>query len=138
MGLYPTGTGIDKLESRGQILDNGDLKYDLGATYAVNGETFSKLIAYISGERKDYHFTDFNCASYVYQAGQAAGINIPNPITPVGISGPGGAGFADTPAGMAADLREQKFKNPAMDLNQGGRKVAPSKGLCNQPINHIP
>ncbi|QNN43979.1 hypothetical protein [Pedobacter roseus] len=130
MGLYPTGTGIDKLESRGQILDNGDMRYELSATYAVTGETFGKLINYISGERKDYHFTDFNCASYVYQAGQAAGIPIPNPITPVGISGPGGAGFADTPAGMAAALREQKFKNPAMDLNQGGGTIGPSKGPC--------
>ncbi|RQO77746.1 hypothetical protein DBR40_07160 [Pedobacter sp. KBW01] len=132
IGLYPTGTGLAKLESRGQILDNGDLKYDLGATYAVNSETFNKLISYIGGERKDYHFTDFNCASYVYQAGQAAGINIPNPITNVGISGPGGAGFADTPAGMAAALREQKAKNPGMDLNQGGGKASPSKGPCNK------
>lgn len=131
MGLYPTGSGIEKLQSRGQILDNGDIKYDLAATYTVNSETFSKLITYLSGPRKDYDFMDFNCASYAYQAGQAAGLPIPNPITPVGISGPGGAGYADTPGGMAAALREQKFKNPAIDLNQGGGKVDPSKGPCN-------
>ncbi|GAA4213268.1 hypothetical protein GCM10022289_45200 [Pedobacter jeongneungensis] len=106
MGLYPTGTGLAKLESRGQILDNGDMEYGICATYAVNSETFTKLINYLSGERKDYHFTDFNCASYVYQAGQSAGINIPNPLTSVGLSGPGGASFADTPSGMAAALRE--------------------------------
>lgn len=131
VGFYPTGSGLDKLDSKSQVLDNGDIQYNIGATYYVNSESFEKVINYVSNPPQQYHFTDFNCSAFVYGAGQAGGIPIPDPTTMIGISGPGGAGYAKTPAGMASALREQKAGNPNSDINEGGGKVPASKGECN-------
>ncbi|AZI24116.1 hypothetical protein EA772_01685 [Pedobacter sp. G11] len=131
VGFYPTGSGLQKLDSKSQVLDNGDIKYNIGATYYVNSESFQKVINYISNPPLQYHFTDFNCSAFVYGAGQAGGIPIPDPITAIGIIGPGGAGYAKTPAGMAGALREQKANNPNSDINEGGGNIPASKGECN-------
>ncbi|MFF5380786.1 hypothetical protein [Pedobacter suwonensis] len=131
VGFYPTGSGLDKLDSKSQVLDNGDIQYNIGATYYVNSESFEKVINYVSNPPQRYHFTDFNCSAFVYGAGQAGGIPIPDPTTMIGISGPGGAGYAKTPAGMASALREQKTSNPNSDINEGGGNVPASKGECN-------
>lgn len=131
IGFYPTGSGLDKLDSKSQVLVNGDIQYNIGATYYVNNESFQKVINYISNPPMQYHFTDFNCSAFVYEAGQAGGIPIPDPTTAIGISGPGGAGYAKTPAGMASALREQKANNPNSDINEGGGNIPGSKGECN-------
>lgn len=131
VGLYPTGTGLDKLSSRAQVLDNGFDNFNMSATYYVNADNFQKIINYISSPPAMYHFTDFNCAAFVYGAGQAGGISIPNPTTQIGIGGPGGAGYAKTPAGMASALRQQKLNSPNMDLNEAGGKIPASNGPCN-------
>jgi len=131
IGFYPTGSGLDKLDSKSQVLDNGDIQYNIGATYYVNSENFQKVINYVSNPPQQYHFTDFNCSAFVYGAGQAGGIPIPDPTTMIGISGPGGAGYAKTPAGMASALREQKTNYPNSDINGGGGTVPASKGECN-------
>ncbi|WP_316800221.1 hypothetical protein [Pedobacter frigidisoli] len=131
IGYYPTGTGLDKLSSKSQIIDNGFDSYNMSSTYYISGESFQKVIDFVSNPNKNYHFTDYNCSAFVYGAGQAAGIPIPNPTTQIGLSGPGGAGYAMTPAGMASALREQKANNPNMDLNQAGGKIPESKGPCN-------
>jgi len=131
LGFYPTGSGLDKLDSKSQIIDNGYDEYNISATYYVNSESFEKVINYVSNPPKQYHFTDFNCSAFVFGAGQAGGIPIPDPTTMIGISGPGGAGYAKTPAGMANALREQKASNPNSDINQGGGNIPKSNGPCN-------
>lgn len=130
VGFYPTGSGLDKLSSKSRILDNGDIEYGIGATYYVSGENFQNVINYISNPPRNYHFTDYNCSAFVYGAAQAGGIPIPDPTTQIGLGGPGGAGFAKTPAGMASALREQKAKNPNLDINEGGGRVPGSNGPC--------
>ncbi|QNN42967.1 hypothetical protein [Pedobacter roseus] len=130
VGFYPTGNGLDKLSSKSQIIDNGDIEYNIGATYYVTGENFQKVIDYVSNPPKNYHFTDYNCSAFVYGAGQAGGIPIPDPTTQIGLGGPGGAGFAKTPAGMASALRGQKVKNPNLDINEAGGRVPGSNGPC--------
>jgi len=130
VGFYPTGVGLDKLSSKSQILDNGDIEYNIGATYYVTGENFQKVIDFVSNPPKNYHFTDYNCSAFVYEAGQSGGIPIPDPTTQIGLGGPGGAGYAKTPAGMASALREQKAKNPNSDINEAGGRVPGSNGPC--------
>jgi len=131
IGFYPTGSGLDKLSSQSQVKDNGDIHYDVSSTYYVDSGSFQKVIDYISNPPTNYHFTDFNCSAFVYGAGQAGGIPIPDPTTQIGISGPGGAGYAKTPAGMASALREQKANNPNRDTNEAGGNIPESKGPCN-------
>ncbi|KIA92225.1 hypothetical protein OC25_17440 [Pedobacter kyungheensis] len=130
VGFYPTGVGLDKLSSRSQIIDNGFDAYNISSTYYVTGENFQKVIDFISNPPKNYHFTDYNCSAFVYSAGQAGGIPIPDPTTQIGLGGPGGAGYAKTPAGMASALREQKAKNPNLDINEAGGKIPESHGPC--------
>lgn len=131
VGFYPTGTGLEKLNSKAKILDNGFSEYDISSTYYVNGDSFQKVIDYISNPPTNYNFTEFNCSAFVYAAGQAGSIPIPDPTTIIGLSGPGGAGFAKTPAGMASALREQEANNPNSDVNEGGGRTPESKGPCN-------
>ncbi|RZJ75281.1 MAG: hypothetical protein EOO45_06100 [Flavobacterium sp.] len=131
VGFYPTGLGLEKLSSKSKMIDNGFDAYDLSTTYYVSGDNFQKLINFISDPPKNYHFTDYNCSAFVYDAGRVSGIPIPDPTTQIGIAGPGGAGFAKTPAGMASALREQKVNNPSLDLNEGGGRIPESNGPCN-------
>jgi len=131
VGFYPTGTGLEKLSSKSQVIDNGDMEYNMSATYYVTAESFQKVIDFVSNPSKNYHFTDYNCTAFVYGAGQAGGIPMPDPTTQIGLGGPGGAGFAKTPAGMASALREQKAKNSNLDINEGGGRVPGSHGPCN-------
>lgn len=131
VGFYPTGSGLEKLSSKSKMIDNGFDAYDLSTTYYVSGDNFQKLINFIGDPPKNYHFTDYNCSAFVYDAGRFSSIPIPDPTTQIGIAGPGGAGFAKTPAGMASALREQKANNPNMDLNEGGGRIPESNGPCN-------
>ncbi|TCD05852.1 hypothetical protein EZ449_15420 [Pedobacter frigidisoli] len=131
IGYYPTESGLDKLDSKSQILDNGFMAYNVSSTYYVSEDSFQKVITYLSNPPKQYHFTDLNCAAFVYGAGQAGGIPIPDPTTQIGLSGPGGAGFAKTPAGMAGALRDQRIANPNLDINDAGGVMPASKGECN-------
>lgn len=130
VGFYPTGIGLEKLSSKSQIIDNGDMEYNVGATYYVTSENFQKVIDFVSNPPKNYHFTDYNCSAFVYGAGQAGGIPIPDPTTQIGLGGPGGVGFAKTPAGMASALRQLKANNPNLDVNEAGGRVPGSKGPC--------
>ena len=113
------------------MIDNGFDAYDLNTTYYVSGDNFQKLINFINDPPQNYHFTDYNCSAFVYDAGRVSGIPIPDPTIQIGIAGPGGAGFAKTPAGMASALREQKARNPSLDLNESGGKIPESNGPCN-------
>jgi len=124
VGFYPTGTGLDKLSSTSQIIDNGDMEYNMNATYYVTADSFKKVVDFVSNPTKNYHFTDYNCSAFVYGAGQAGGLPIPDPTGVIGM------GFGKTPAGMANALREQKAKNPNLDINEGGGRVPGSKGPC--------
>ena len=132
VGFYPTGSGLSKLSSKSQILDNGDMEFNVSSTYYVNGSNFEKLINFVSNPPADYDFMDYNCSAFVYSAGVAAGIPIPNPTTSIGVSGPGGVTYAMTPAGMASALREQKAANRNIDINEAGGRAAASNGPCNK------
>ncbi|WP_316846867.1 hypothetical protein [Pedobacter psychrodurus] len=124
VGFYPTGSGLDKLSSKSQILDNGFDNYNISSTYYVSAESFQKVINYIANPPTNYHFTDFNCSAFVYGAGQAGGLPIPDPTGVIGM------GFGKTPAGMARALREQKANNPNLDINEAGGKIPESNGPC--------
>lgn len=130
VGFYPTGSGLDKLSSKSQMIDNGFDAYNISSTYYVTGDSFQKVVDFISSPPNNYHFTDYNCSAFVYGAGQAGGIPIPDPTTQIGLGGPGGAGFAKTPAGMASALREQKANNHNLDINEAGGKIPESNGPC--------
>lgn len=132
IGFYPTGTGLSKLISKSTMKDNSDLEYNLAASYFTTAENFQKIINYIANPPTNYHFTDFNCATFAYYAAQAAGIAVPNPTTQIGFAGPGGAGTAMTPSGMATALRAQKANNPNADITQAGGTAPASKGECNE------
>ncbi|MGY3055536.1 hypothetical protein ACVWYG_003757 [Pedobacter sp. UYEF25] len=134
IGFYPTGVGVQKLSSNSQILDNGDLTYNISATYAVSANNFQKVINYLSNPPSRYDFTDYNCSAFVYGAGLAGNVPIPDPTTQIGLSGPGGVGISKTPAGMAAALRDQKAKNPNTGVNENGGRIPPSKGECNKQL----
>lgn len=133
VGYYPTGTGLDKLQSPGQILDNGGIEFNMEASWFLTGENFEKLTNFIANPPRDYDYLKSNCATFAYQAGQAAGIPIPNPSTQVGLSGPGHIGFADTPQGMASGLRQMQANDKNAPINQAGGTAALSKGPCNNP-----
>lgn len=131
IGFYPTGTGLDKLVSKSRMIDNGGLEYTMSSSFYTDAESFQKVIDYISSPPANYHFTDFNCAAFVYQAGKAGNLPIPDPTTQIGFGGPGGAGFAMTPAGMASALNTQKANNPRADISSAGGRAPASKGACN-------
>jgi hypothetical protein len=132
MGFYPTGTGLSKLISTFTMKDNSDMEYDMAASYFTTAENFQKIINYVSNPPTGYHFTNYNCASFVYGATQAGGLSTPNPTTQIGFSGPGGAGTAMTPSGMAQALRAQKAANPSANITAGGGIAPASKGECNE------
>jgi hypothetical protein len=130
IGFYGTGNGFDRMVSTSQIKNNGDMEYNLDASFFTDAASFQKIIDFAASPNSNYHYLDYNCAAFVYQAGQAAGLSIPNPTIQVGTAGPGGAGYAMTPAGMANALRQQKA-NGAKNIHEGGGQTPPSKGECN-------
>jgi len=130
VGFYGSGGGLDKLISTSQILNNGGLEYDLHASYFTDAQSFDKILGYISNPPKNYHYTDFNCAAFVYYAAQAGNLPVPNPTTTFGMSGPGGAGYGMSPAGMAIALREAKLSNPNENISQTKGTAPASKGEC--------
>lgn len=131
LGFYPTGTGLDKLNSNSRIVDNGGLEYNTSATYYTNAQNFQNLINYIKNPPQNYHYTDFNCTSFVYQAALKAGLPIPNPSTQIGLGGPGGVATAMTPAGMASALNNYKAQKPSADISNATMRATASKGECN-------
>lgn len=131
IGFYPTGSGLDKLVSKSRMIDNGGLEYSMSSSFYTDASSFQKVIDYISAPPENYHFTDFNCAAFVYQAGKAGNLPIPDPTTQIGFGGPGGAGYAMTPAGMASALSSQKAANPSADISKAGGRASASKGPCN-------
>ncbi len=132
LGFYPTGTGLSKLVSNSTMKDNSDLEYNMASSYFTTAESFQKIINYVANPPTGYHFTDYNCATFAYYAAQAGGLSVPNPTTQIGFAGPGGAGTAMTPSGMASALRAQKAANPSANITSGGGTAPASKGECNE------
>ncbi len=132
LGFYPTGTGLSKLVSNATMKDNSDLEYDVSASYFTTAENFQKILNFVSSPPTGYHFTNYNCATFVYYAAQAGSLPTPNPTTQIGFAGPGGAGSAMTPAGMASALKAQKAASPNADITQSGGTAPASKGECNE------
>ena len=131
LGFYPSGTGMDKLQGQSRIIDNGGLEYNTSATYYTNAQNFQNLINYIKNPPQNYHYTDFNCTSFAYQAALKAGLPVPNPSTQIGLGGPGGIATAMTPAGMASALNDYKASHPSADISNATMRAGASKGECN-------
>jgi len=131
IGYYPTGTGLSQLHSKGIVRDNGDISYNVGASYFTDEKGFQKILDYVSNPPLTYDFMEFNCSSFVYEASRSAGLPVPDPMTQVGFAGPGGAGYARTPAGMGSALRTVKAQNPKADITTNpGYRAPASKGEC--------
>ncbi|TCC88639.1 hypothetical protein EZ428_18555 [Pedobacter frigiditerrae] len=130
IGFYGTGNGFDRMVSTSQIKNNGDMEYNLDASFFTDAASFQKIIDFTASPKSGYHYMDYNCAAFVYEAGQVGGLAIPKPTIQVGTAGPGGAGYAMTPAGMANALRQQKA-NGAKNIHEGGGQTPSSKGECN-------
>ena len=104
----------------------------MASSYFTDAANFQKIINYVSNPPTGYHFTDYNCATFAYYAASAGGLGLPNPTTQIGFAGPGGAGTAMTPSGMATALRAQKTANPNANITSGGGTAPASKGECNE------
>jgi hypothetical protein len=128
-GFYPNASGLAKLQAPSKIVNNGgDLEYNVSITYAVTAENFNKIANYVSNPPGTYDLFGFNCTSFVFYACQAGQINLPNPTTTVGLTGPGGQERAMTPAGLGSSLDNLKNTN---NLNKNGGTTPVSKGPCN-------
>ncbi|MDQ8051908.1 MAG: hypothetical protein REI78_02730 [Pedobacter sp.] len=131
LGFYPTGTGLNKLVSKSTIKDNSDIEYTMDASFFTDAESFQKILNYVSNPPKGYHYTEFNCAGFVYAAAKAGNLDVPDPTTTLGFSGPGGAGIGMTPAGWGSALRRQMDANPNnKNISEGGGRAPASKGEC--------
>ena len=130
LGFYPSGTGLDKLNSASRIVDNGGLSYNVSATYYVDPQQFQHLITYVRNPPANYHYTGFNCTNFVYQAALQANINLPNPTTVIGLGAPGNTATAMTPAGMGSALRDFKANNPSANITTANGRAPASRGEC--------
>lgn len=130
VGFYGSGSGLDKLVSSSTIKDNGLIDYNMSASYFTNAQDFQKILNYVASPPTQYHYTEFNCAAFVYQATRAGNLPVPDPTTTFGIGGPGGVGVGMSPAGMASALRTEKANNPKANIGEGGGVAPSSKGEC--------
>ncbi len=131
VGFYGSGSGLDKLISPSTIKDNGDIEYNMDASYFTDASSFQKILDYVANPPKNYHFTDFNCAAFVYNAAKAGNLPVPDPTTTFGFGGPGGVGTGMSPAGWGSALRsEMKAKPNAHNISEGGGTAPASKGEC--------
>ena len=131
VGFYPTGTGLDKMISPSRIVNNGNIEYNVSATFSVSQYHFQKITDFISHPPEGYHYLTYNCTAFAYNAATLGGISIPMGYTTVGLSGPGGATVAQTPAGLGSELRSMKANNPYLNITIGGGRARSSKGECN-------
>ncbi|RZJ84053.1 MAG: hypothetical protein EOO20_21765 [Chryseobacterium sp.] len=125
IGYYPTGSGFDKLVSHSSMKDNSDLEYDVSATYYVTGENFQKMTGFISNPNPNYHYTDYNCATFAYGAMNAGGIKMLDPTMQIAVGG-----YAITPAGMGNALRNEQRETGAKNISSAGGRASASKGEC--------
>jgi|GEM_PF-1269007 len=130
IGYYPTGSGFEKMVSTSRLVDNGDMAWDVSASYNLSQEDFNKVTQFAASPPKDYHFQNYNCVSFAVDAARRAGVDIPSGTTSVGIGGPGGVMYAQTPAGLGSALRQQRTANPALNISTGGGNATASKGEC--------
>jgi len=125
IGYYPTGTGTDKLISKSSMKDNSDMQYNVSSTYYVNAENFQRIIGFVSNPDPNYHYTQFNCATFAYNAVKAGGISMPDPTTQNAF-----VGYAITPLGMSIALKSQKSQTGSPDISDAGGRAGASKGEC--------
>jgi hypothetical protein len=105
--------------------DNGDIEYNVDASYYTDAENFKKIIDFISNPPKDYHYTQYNCATFAYQAAVAGKLPVPDPTTQIAIGG-----YCITPAGFGQALRTEQRNTGAKNINSAGGTASPSKGEC--------
>lgn len=125
LGYYPTGTGTNKLISKSSMKDNSDMQYNVSSTYYVNAENFNKIVNYVSNPDPNYHYTQFNCATFAYNAVRSGGISMPDPTTQNAF-----VGYAITPLGMSLSLKSQKSQTGSQDISDAGGRAGASKGEC--------
>ncbi|MES2457902.1 MAG: hypothetical protein V4594_20250 [Bacteroidota bacterium] len=131
VGFYPQATsGTQRMSGPSRIVDNSDLEYNVSATFYVSQGNFHKITNFITNAPDGYDFLTYNCTAFVYNAATLGGIDIPMGYTTVGLSGPGGATVAQTPAGLGSELRSMKANNPNINISTAGGRARESKGEC--------
>ncbi len=128
VGFYPNASGASKMHAPSKIVDNSSLDYNVNINYTVTADNFNAIANYISNPPATYDISDFNCTNFVYNASKAGGITLPDPYNTIGLSGPGGAGYAMTPAGLGNSIENLK-DNPNVNTNGGTAPLG--KGACN-------
>lgn len=128
VGFYPDATGLGKMQAPSKIVDNSGLAFNSSISYTVNANQFNAVTTFIANPPNTYDLTGFNCTSFVYTACQAGGITIPDPYNSIGLSGPGGATIAMTPAGLGFSIKNSGSNK---NVNKNGGYMPTSKGPCN-------
>jgi hypothetical protein len=129
VGLYPAATGFAKMHASSKLVNNGgDLDYNVSITYNLNVANFNQIKSYVANPPATYDLFDFNCTNFVYEACKSGGLTLPDPTNTVGLSGPGGASTAMTPAGLGSSIENLKDKS---NINTNGGTTPNSKGPCN-------
>lgn len=132
LGFYGSGSGLDKLVSPSTIKDNGDIEFDMEASFFTDAQSFQKIIDFINNPAAEYNYKEYNCAKFAYLAAKAGGLDVPDPTTTFGMPvGAFSGGRGMSPAGMASALRSQKAANPNQhNISEGGGRAPASKGEC--------
>lgn len=126
VGFYPNATGLDKMHAPSKLVDNGGFDYNASITYSVDAGNFNAVLNYIGNPPATYDLTDFNCTNFVISACKTGGITLPDATNTVGLSGPGGAMTAMTPAGLGNSIEKLNGNN----VNNKGGNAPLSKGPC--------
>jgi hypothetical protein len=128
IGFYPDASGIAKMHAPSKIVNNGgDLQYNVSITYTVSADDFNKITSYIASPPGTYDLMEFNCTSFVFYACLKGNITLPDPVSTVGLGGPGVVSTAMTPAGLGSSIAALKDQS---NVNQQGGNTPNSKGPC--------
>lgn len=127
LGFYPASAS-NALGGNSKLVDNGQVtKYNVSITYTVNADNFNKIANYIANP-PTYDLYNFNCTNFAIAACQAAGIDLPNAQSVVGLNGVGGLAYSATPAGLGSSLDNMKGQS---NVNTNGGTMPASHGACN-------
>lgn len=133
LGFYPAG---NKISGPSKMVDNSDqTDYTIRMEINMGGNLtdFNKIISGIESPPSTYQLFGMNCTAFVVGVCSMGGITLPNALTTVGLSGPGGATMAMTPGGLGSSMRAahaQGDSRVASGPSSTGNNPA-SNGPCN-------
>jgi hypothetical protein len=133
LGFYPAD---NKISGPSKMVDNSDqTDYTIRMEINMGGNftDFKKNLSGIESPPSTYELLGMNCTAFVVGVCSLGGITLPNAITTVGLSGPGGATMAMTPGGLGYSMRAAHAKGDsrvASGPTSTGSNPA-SNGPCN-------